>query len=121
MRVLVVDDDLSVRTIMATKLRAEGFDVHVVSEPSDVLGVLTSKSWKPDVLVLDYMMPGLTGGDVVDAMKTLPGLHQAPVILVSASDEIPENVRRQVLAVLRKPIDFPLLLEAIRAAVPTST
>src|SRR5260370_41965547 len=121
MRVLVVDDDPAARTIIATNLFAEGFDVRVVSEPSDAIGVLAGETWKPDVLVLDYMMPGLTGGDVVDAMKSLPGLHQAPVIIVSASGEIPENVRRQVLAVLRKPIDFPLLRELIRAAVPTST
>src|SRR5258708_31231358 len=118
MRVLVVDDDISVRTIMATKLLAEGFDVRVVSEPSDVIGVLTSKSWKPDVLVLDYMMPGLTGGDVVDAMKSLPGLHQAPFIIVSASDEIPERVRRQARAGFRKPVDFRALLNAIWALVP---
>lgn len=120
MRVLVVDDDISVRNIIATRLLAEGFDVRSVTEPSDVLGVLTSQSWKPDVLVLDYMMPGLTGGDVVDAMKSLPGLHQAQFIIVSASDEIPERVRRQALAVLGKPIDFPALLSAIRAVVPSS-
>src|SRR5258708_27295068 len=115
MRVLVVDDDPAARTIIATNLFAEGFDVRVVSEPSDAIGVLAGETWKPDVLVLDYMMPGLTGGDVVDAMKSLPGLHQAPFIIVSASDEIPERVRRQARAVFRKPVDFRALLNAIWA------
>lgn len=120
MRVLLIDDDRSATTIMSTNLKAEGFDVRSVSEPSDAISVLASEKWKPDVLVLDYMMPGLTGGDVVDAMSKLPGLHQAPVIIVSSSDDIPERVRRQVRAVFRKPVELQALLEAIRLAVPPS-
>lgn len=120
MRVLVIDDDRAARTILSTNLRAEGFDVRSVGEPSDAIGALTNQSWKPDVLVLDYMMPGLSGGDVIDAMRELPGLHQAPVIIVSSSDEIPERVRREVRAVFRKPVDLAALLDAIRLAAPDS-
>ena len=118
MRVLVIDDEASARTILTTNLVAKGFDVRSVSSASDAIGVLAGKTWKPDLLLLDYMMPRMTGDDVVDAMKVLRGLHQAPVIIVSASGEIPERLRQQTLAVFRKPVDFSGLLQAIRTLVP---
>jgi two-component system alkaline phosphatase synthesis response regulator PhoP len=118
MRVLVIDDEASARTILTTNLVAKGFDVRSVSSATDAISVLAGKTWKPDLLLLDYMMPRMTGDDVVDAMKVLRGLHQAPVIIVSASDEIPERLRRQALAVFRKPVDFSALLQAIRTLVP---
>jgi CheY-like chemotaxis protein len=118
MRVLVIDDEASARTILTTNLVAKGFDVRSVSSAIDAISVLAGKTWKPELLLLDYMMPRMTGDDVVDAMKLLHGLHQAPVIIVSASDVIPERLRRQALAVFRKPVDFPALLHAIRTLVP---
>src|SRR5205807_4495194 len=50
----------------------EGFEVRALAEGLDALGALASEKWKPDVMVLDYMMPNFTGGDVLDAMDAFP-------------------------------------------------
>src|SRR5437879_6492075 len=62
MRILVVDDDASSRKLLTTAFEVEGFEVRAVAEGLDALGALASEKWKPDVMVLDYMMPNFTGG-----------------------------------------------------------
>lgn len=67
-RVLVADDDAKVRQLLSMTLRAAGFEV--VTAPDAVRAVRTAAATHPDVVVLDVAMPGRSGFDVADEMRT---------------------------------------------------
>jgi CheY-like chemotaxis protein len=118
MRILVVDDDAASRKLLTTAFEVEGFEVLAMAEGLDALGALASQKWKPDVMVLDYMMPDFTGGDVLDAMDAFPGLRQVPVIIASAADQLPKKVLTRANLVMKKPVNIRELVEAVRKLAP---
>ncbi len=77
--VLVVDDEQRILTFTAAKLRACGYDVITAANGEEAL--LLAASDKPDAMVLDIVMPGISGFDVLRKLRTTSAL---PVILVSA-------------------------------------
>jgi DNA-binding response OmpR family regulator len=82
-RVLVVDDEPTVREVVAGYLEREGFDVAVLAEGTSVIDVV--ERFRPDLVVLDVMLPGRSGFDLVREIRTQSVL---PVILLTArSDE----------------------------------
>ena len=86
--VLVVDDDPAIREALDRALRLEGFGV---STRTDGPGALASvEEQPPDVLVLDVMMPGLTGVEVVRRLRA--GGHELPICVLSARDELEDRV-----------------------------
>jgi len=115
-RVLVVDDNVVDAKGLKEMLVERGFEAHRVSSGVDAIGALASQTWKPEVMVLDYLMPGLDGGDVLSAMRTIHELHQIPVVILSAY-EVPPEVQRHADVVLKKPLDLGKLVEAIRLVV----
>ncbi len=79
---LVVDDEQKIREIVRSYLEREGFDV---TEASDGEGALkTARDWRPDLVVLDVMMPGTDGIEVLRQLRTT---SQVPVILLTARAE----------------------------------
>lgn len=112
-KVLVVDDNVADGKGLKEMLIERGFEVSRVASGIDAIGALASKNWKPEVMVLDYVMPGLDGGDVLSAMRAIRELHQIPVVILSAY-EVPLEVQRQADVVLKKPLDLGKLVEAIR-------
>jgi DNA-binding response OmpR family regulator len=81
-RVLWADDDPMIRTVMATNLEAEGFDVQTVAD-GDAAYEATVRI-HPDVLVLDIMMPGRDGYAVLRDLRSNPETAEVPVVLLSA-------------------------------------
>jgi DNA-binding response OmpR family regulator len=81
-RVLWADDDPMIRCVMATNLEAEGFDVQTVADGDAAYAEVTR--FRPDVLVLDIMMPGQDGYAVLRALRRNPETAEVPVILLSA-------------------------------------
>jgi DNA-binding response OmpR family regulator len=82
-RVLVVDDEPTVREVVATYLEREGYDVEVLAEGGTVIEAI--ERFRPDLLVLDVMLPVRSGFDLVRELRTQSSL---PVILLTArSDE----------------------------------
>ena len=81
-RVLWADDDPMIRSVMATNLEAEGFDVQTVSDGDEAYEAAVSSP--PDVIVLDIMMPGRDGYEVLRALRLNPGTAEVPVVLLSA-------------------------------------
>lgn len=80
--VLVADDDVDIRDLVAFKLRQGGYDVDVVGDGVAALASLRAR--RPDVAILDVMMPGLSGIDVLREIRTDEGLRTLPVILLTA-------------------------------------
>ena len=80
--VVVVDDDLFSRTAVSNALRSAGFKLTTFADPTLALEHLTSHS--TDLIVLDVLMPKLTGPDLRDKLRTLPYHEQTPVIFVAS-------------------------------------
>jgi DNA-binding response OmpR family regulator len=81
-RVLWADDDPMIRSVMATNLEAEGFDVQTVCDGDEAYEAAIASP--PDVLVLDIMMPGRDGYEVLRALRLNPDTAEVPVVLLSA-------------------------------------
>lgn len=114
-RVLVVEDDPSVRHLLETLLVAEGYDVAVASD--GLAGLVKAASRKPDLILLDLMMPDLGGRRVLEELHDDPALARVPVVVVTGQvDAVPGM--RDVLGddhVFEKPFAVAELLERVHA------
>lgn len=81
-KILIVDDDTDIRELITFKLESMGHDV--VSEGDGEGGLAAAHSEHPDLVVLDWMMPRLTGLEVCMAMRQHEVLSRVPVILLTA-------------------------------------
>jgi DNA-binding response OmpR family regulator len=80
--VVVVDDDADIRDLVAMKLSNAGYAVTV--ETNGEAGLATAMSVRPDLVVLDWMMPGLSGIDVCRALRDDPRTSETAVLLLTA-------------------------------------
>ena len=87
--ILVVDDDYDTRTVVKTILQANGFEVDDAASGKEALEKL--QGHKPALVVLDIMMPGMSGYDVVVRMKQHPETQNIPIIMLTAKGE-PEDL-----------------------------
>jgi two-component system phosphate regulon response regulator PhoB len=81
-RVLVVDDDDDIRELIRWKLRASGYDVEAAADGEAALAAAAET--RPDLVVLDWMMPRLSGLEVCRALRDDPATAGVPVILLTA-------------------------------------
>ena len=84
-RVVIADDDADIRDLVAFKLTGAGFDVEAFSDGEAALQAALSDV--PDLLLLDVMMPKLTGTEVVAALRRDPRTAAVPVILLTARSQ----------------------------------
>jgi DNA-binding response OmpR family regulator len=116
MRILVVDDDPSVRRLLSVQLGLAGHEVHIAE---DGAGALTEVGrQRPDVLLLDVMMPLVDGWQVLEALRAKPAYADLPVILLTAKS-LPNDVDHSydlgATVVMPKPYDGDRLLAMIEA------
>lgn len=89
--VLVVEDELAQREVLAYNLEAEGFRVSKAENGEEALILVAEEA--PDIIVLDWMMPNLSGIEVCRQLKTKPETRSIPVIMLSARSEEVDKVR----------------------------
>jgi CheY-like chemotaxis protein len=111
--VLIVEDDDDLREMMAQLLSIEGFDTTTVANGREALEYLHAAR-KPDVILLDLMMPVMDGWEFRRQQKADPELAPVPVIVLSALDQS-RAAGVDAAAFLKKPLDFDRLLELVRA------
>jgi CheY-like chemotaxis protein len=107
--VLVVEDDLDVRSILVESLREEGYSVQGAEHGQRALELLAGE-WQPQIILLDIMMPVMDGYAFLEKKKRDEHLMGIPVVVVSAVAEPPIP---GAMAVLRKPVQWPQLMRAI--------
>lgn len=90
-RVLVVDDILANVRLLEAKLTSEYFEVCTAMNGADALEAV--ETFKPDIILLDVMMPGIDGIEVCRRIKTNPKSQFIPVIMVTALDQVEDRVR----------------------------
>jgi two-component system, OmpR family, response regulator MtrA len=81
-RILVADDDVDIRELVEFKLATLGHDIVAVSDGA--AAIESCRQHRPDLAVLDVMMPGMSGLDAVRAIRADPALSDLPVILLTA-------------------------------------
>ena len=113
-RVLIVDDDPAIRLLCAVNLEIEGL---VVLEAADARrGLERARSEQPDLVVTDVVMPGFSGFDLAEALRSDTRTREIPLIFLSSEDE-PANADRArtlgALAYLTKPFDPPALASLV--------
>ena len=89
--VLVVEDEGAQREVLQYNLEAEGFEVVVADNGEDAL--LLVQEEQPDLMVLDWMLPKVSGIEVCRQVKADPGTRQIPIIMLSARSEETDRVR----------------------------
>ena len=81
-RILVVDDDAALAEMLTIVLRGEGFEASVVGDGSRALGAV--REFKPDLILLDLMLPGMNGIDVCRAVRAESGV---PIVMLTAKTD----------------------------------
>lgn len=116
--VLVVDDDPNIRKMIIAALRRDGYQFAEAPNGRDALDIMRAQH--PSVVVLDLMMPVLSGWDVLQERESDPELRQIPVIIVSATraPEIGAAVDKGICAFLPKPFDISALSALVRSCLP---
>ena len=110
-RILVVDDDAGVREAMKGMLTDKGYEVATATNGQEALAVLRQGP-RPDAIVLDLMMPVMTGMEFLDEKANDDLIRSVPVLIMTAHDQEPVRMRH-VLGVFRKSRDLTLLFEAL--------
>jgi putative two-component system response regulator len=115
-RILIVDDQPSARLALTTLLRREGFQVHDVSSGDEALAECST--FRPDLILLDIVMPGLSGFEVCRRIKATPETRLTPVVLITGLSETEDRIKGSNVGAddfLSKPIDINELLARTRS------
>jgi len=113
-KILVVDDDRSITTMLESLLSAAGYTVLVAYDGLDAM--VKVKSHLPDVIILDVMMPEINGYDVCSNLKFDEQYKHIPIIvLTSREQELDQRIAKFMgIDYMQKPIDRKALLEKIQ-------
>ena len=120
MRVLVVDDEPTIRDLIADALREGGCEIRAAANGAEGLEIL--RSWLADAIVLDLMMPRLDGLGFVELLRLNPHLASIPVLLVTAAYGAVDAAEKMgAQAVLSKPFELDVLVETVRQLTGASS
>lgn len=117
-RVLVIDDDLPLRGMLAAALRQHGFQVLLAGDGAE--GQRALKIHHPDVILLDLAMPEVNGWDFLQRLKERGELEKTRVVVLSAHLRVEPQALLQlgVSAILPKPFNLTELIELIEHLCP---
>src|SRR5271165_1355985 len=115
-RILVVEDEEALTTLLRYNLDAEGYDVETVGRGDDADTRL--REGAPDLAVLDWMLPGLSGIELCRRLRARPETKALPIIMLTARGEESERVRGLATGAddyIVKPFSVPELIARVRA------
>jgi CheY-like chemotaxis protein len=119
--ILVVEDDPSVQSMLTMLLEGEGYDV--IAARDGLEGLVKMELQHPSLVLLDLMMPNVSGDRVLEEIRSDPRLKPVPVIVVSGRHDVHEAFD-QILGrenVFDKPLDPNRLLERVASVLGTNT
>jgi CheY-like chemotaxis protein len=117
--VLIVEDDRSIADAMRMLLEEEGYQVRVAPDGDAALAECEKST--PSVILLDYNVPVMDGGALVEELRWRPHLSRVPIVMTSAMRGLEAVARRlQINYVLPKPFDVEHATEIVRRALEES-
>jgi DNA-binding response OmpR family regulator len=120
--VLIIEDEVDAADMFAEMMRVSGYRVLKTSSSTPALTMMSTE--KPDVVILDIMMPEISGLDILRQMRKNPELASIPVVVVSAKGmpaDIKLGMEAGAFIYLTKPVGFVELKEAIERALGGSS
>ena len=118
-RILLVDDDDSIRQVVTVFLTDEGYDVAGAGDGQAALDLLAT--FEPNIILLDLRMPVMDGWEFARRYADLPGAHAPIVAFVAALNAEQECATLSTASILTKPFDLDDLLDAVRSQLPVAT
>jgi PAS/PAC sensor hybrid histidine kinase len=94
-KILLVEDDASLAAVYRARLELEGFDIKEVHNGEDALSAAVS--YRPDLILLDVMMPKISGFDVLDILRNTPDTTNVRVIMLTALSQPKDKERAEQL------------------------
>jgi DNA-binding response OmpR family regulator len=117
-KILVVDDDKDIAERLESKLKREGYETVVAYDGEQALGRIAADD--PDIIILDLMLPGLNGFEVLQEVRKKHSQRWRPVIIVSARDELDSLKKGYSLDAdhyITKPCDLEDILRGIKTMI----
>ncbi len=118
-KILVIEDDKFLRELISQKLIKEGYDI--LGAVDGEKGLETTKSEKPDLILLDLILPGMDGFEVLEKIKADSGVSNIPIIILSnlgQKDDIEKGLKMGAVDYLIKAHFTPAeIIEKIRAVM----
>lgn len=115
-KILYADDDPDIQEIIKNILTKEGFEVIIAKDGNETLNL--AKTNKPDLIVLDYLMPDLNGVEVCEALQKNNDTKSIPIIMVTAyPNEKESSLSAGAVDFINKPIEKTDLLLRIRSVL----
>jgi len=96
-KILLVEDDTALAAVYRSRLELEGFEINEVNNGEDALSAAIS--FKPDLILLDAMMPKISGFDVLDILRNTPETTNIRVIMLTALSQPKDKERAEQLGV----------------------
>jgi CheY-like chemotaxis protein len=116
--VLIIEDEEDAAELFAEMMRVSGFRVLKTSNSAPAISMMIAE--KPDVIILDIMMPEISGLDILRQMRRNPELANIPVVVVSAKSmpaDIKNGMEAGASTYLTKPVGFLDLKDAVERAL----
>jgi CheY-like chemotaxis protein len=113
--VLIVDDEADVSEVLAFTLRREGFRVQTASEAAEALAL--ARSERPDIVLLDVMMPGISGWEMLERMKADDATRDIPIVMCTVLAEprfIEKAAEQNAAGYIRKPFKPEAVVRTIK-------
>lgn len=120
-RVLVVEDEEALSALLEYNLQKEGFEVRLSTDGEDALLVVEEE--KPDLVLLDWMLPGLSGIEICRRIRARADIRDTPVIMLTARSDEDDRIRGLDTGAddyLTKPFSIPELTARVRALLRRS-
>jgi DNA-binding response OmpR family regulator len=117
-KVVIVEDEPSAADMFEEMMRLGGYQVIKSHNSAPAMSIIRAE--RPDVVILDLMMPDISGIEVLHYMRREPGLRDIPVVIVSAKGlptDIQAGMAAGASAYLVKPVGFHKLLETVESAI----
>jgi CheY-like chemotaxis protein len=113
--ILVIEDDAGIADAIASMLEDHGYGVLVAANGKDGMEKLRAAEPRPDLILLDLMMPVMDGWEFRAAQRSDPKLADVPVVLLSANVDVgPAANELAAVSWLKKPVDLGALLHAVQ-------
>lgn len=110
-KILVIDDDASIRSLLRQELEAKGYIVYEADNGQAALSKV--REVRPDLITLDIIMQGINGYDVASILKSDPVTLDIPIIIVSVLDDKNQGFHLGIDSYVTKPVDMSILLREV--------
>jgi CheY-like chemotaxis protein len=121
-QILVVEDDDAIRGLVSDLLRDDGYEVRQAANGLEALEQV--RQVRPDLIVLDLMMPIMDGWEFVEECRRKPCCQEVPIVVTSASHDLPRTAEKLkslgVRTCLAKPFDLDGLLALVERYAPSA-